>query len=46
MGKRLAVLVDGDNVSAAHAMRILAIPAPHGPPAIVRVYADARCASG
>lgn len=42
---RLAVLVDGDNISGAHAVRILDTARKHGSPDVVRVYSDAQRAS-
>ena len=45
MTERLAVLVDGDNVSGAYASRIAAAAREHGAPDVMRVYADAGCKS-
>jgi hypothetical protein len=42
IGRRIAVLVDGDNVSPALAARIAAEAALHGRTDIVRVYTDAH----
>ena len=42
MTERLAVLVDGDNVSGAYASRISAVARDHGEPDVMRVYADAQ----
>jgi hypothetical protein len=39
---RMAVLVDGDNISAAHAAEILKIATQRGIPDVVRVYTDAQ----
>ncbi|WP_209425733.1 NYN domain-containing protein [Pararhodobacter sp. SW119] len=45
MAQQVAVLVDGENIGARHAARILSIAARHGDPSVVRVYADAQRAS-
>lgn len=42
MTLRLAVLVDGDNISGSHAPAILKIAARHGSPNVIRVYANAK----
>ncbi|MBL3575536.1 NYN domain-containing protein [Rhodovulum sulfidophilum] len=42
MMSRLAVLVDGDNISGCHAERILSIASRQGSPTVVRVYTNAR----
>ncbi|ACM03534.1 NYN domain-containing protein [Cereibacter sphaeroides] len=43
MAARPAVLVDGDNISAAHGRQILEIARGHGTPGVVRVYGNAQC---
>jgi hypothetical protein len=42
MTSRLAVLVDGDNISGSHGARILRIAEQHGNPTVARVYANAQ----
>lgn len=46
MIKHMAVLVDGDNISATHAAQIDRITQHNGPAHIRRVYLDAKRASG
>ena len=46
MGNHVAVLVDGDNISADHAAVILELAQRHGTADIVRVYGNAACNSG
>lgn len=45
MCARLAVLVDGDNISGRHAARILEIAGRHAPPTVTRVYTNAQRSS-
>lgn len=42
MAARLAILVDGDNISGCHARNILVAASAHGRPDLARVYADAQ----
>ena len=46
MADSVAVLVDGDNITARYAATILEIARRRGSPAIVRVYADASRSNG
>ncbi len=42
MCARLAVLVDGDNISGRHAAKILEIARRNAPPTVIRVYTNAQ----
>lgn len=42
MQERVAVLVDGDNLSGKHATRIMALARSRGDPAVLRTYTDAQ----